>query len=1216
MLAALVATIVLVLAAQASAALTPGDVVVYRVGTGSGALSSAAFPVFLNEYEPNGTLVESVALPTSTSGSNKPLLASGSGSSEGLLTLSANGEYLIESGYDAAIGTAKISETSDTSVPRTVGRVSASGAVDTSTALTDVGNANNPRGATSSDGKTLYWSGAGKSTSGGVHVATLGASTSTLLSSSDTNARAVTIFGGQLYTSSDPTKEGINIATVGTGLPTTGGQSTTNLPFATAPSEPYAFSFLTLGLGSAPDTMYVADNGAGAIVKFGLVSGKWTKEGSVAVAAVTGVTANDVGGVVTIFATTSGSSGEGGVLYKVTDSSGVNGTLSGNATQIATAPANESFRGVAFAPGTTIGSGGGTPPPPAPTISTSESSLPAALEDPTNPTLGVKVEDEGVAPGELSVKVHSSNTSVAPEAGISVSGSGAQRTLTVTPAAVGDATITLTVEAPGGGTASTTVAYGVSAYQGDASDRYYSGAGNASSAIDVGGGYMVLADDESNILRLYHERSSGGPVKTFDFTKLLPVGSGEIDIESAARAGNTLYWMGSLSNSKKGKAEPDRDIVFAATLSGSGASAELTYLGSYMHLREDLISWDEANGNPLGFKGSTEEGVASNETGGFNAEGLEFAAGSTSTAYVAFRAPQEPPNDRSKALLVPVTNFSSLVTAGNPGNTKATFGAALQWSFGGLGIREIRKNADDEYLVIAGTPDDSNSSFGLYKWDGNPADQPVLTNTALSAVAEGAWEDIVTVPDPLAGGSTVELLEDNGDSDWYADGLTSKTGMPSGLQKDLGRVFTVALAAPATPGAPQLSSGSTPNDNGLFTLSWQPSASLPGLTYTLQHENASGGWSTVASGLTSAEYAFTAGSPEGEGTWTYRVIASAEGSESAPSPSSSAVVVDETEPNAPAVSADRAPDFAGNGGWYKDSVTVSFSASGDPALSDGSAGSGVNPATVPAPQTFTTDGAHEASGALADFAGNVSAASSVTVQVDASAPSLAIDCPATAAVGQSGVHATVAASDGQSGLAVDPSGTVPIDTAKAGSVTIERTASDNVGHSATSSCTTVVENTQTISGSLKKKLVIKSGEAVELTSTAKAKAIEVQSGGALDVEGASTGGIKANGASQIRICAATVSGASKLTGTSGSVVVGDEAGCGGSSFKSGLTVTAGSGTVTVIGDQLGAKLTVTHNSGSATTVTHNTVAKALTVTGNSPTVIDTPNSVKGKTKVQ
>jgi hypothetical protein len=151
---------------------------------------------------------------------------------------------------------------------------------------------------------------------------------------------------------------------------------------------------------------------------------------------------------------------------------------------------------------------------------------------------------------------------------------------------------------------------------------------------------------------------------------------------------------------------------------------------------------------------------------------------------------------------------------------------------------------------------------------------------------------------------------------------------------------------------------------------------------------------------------------------------------------------------------------------------------------------------------------------------------------------------------------------------------------------------------------------------LKKKLIVKSGESVELTASAKAKAIEVQAGGILDVEGASTGGIKASGASSIRICAATVSGASKIAGASGAITIGDGAGCGGSSFKSGLTVTASSGTAAVIGNQLGAKLTVTHDSGSATTVTHNTVGKALTVTANSGTVIDTPNTVNGKTKVQ
>jgi hypothetical protein len=1208
-------------AASASAPFTAGDVVVYRVGAGSGALSSAAFPVFLNEYSPSGELVESYALPTATSGSNKPLVASGSGSSEGLLTLSANTSFLMLTGYDTTAGTAKVAETLSASVPRTVGRVSATGEVDTSTALTDVANGNNVRGVASSDGTNIWVSAAGKSTTGGVHYTTLGSTTSTLMSASDTNARAATIFDGQLYTSADPTKEGINIATVGTGLPTTGGQTTTNLPFATTPTEPFAFSFLTLGLGSTPDTLYVADNSAGAVVKFGLVEGKWVKEGSVAVTAVTGVTANDAGGIVTIYATTGGSSGEGGVLDKITDASGLGGTLSGTATQIATAPANEAFRGVAFAPGTVTGSGG-APPPPEPTITTSESSLPAAEEDPTNPTLEVTVGGEGFEASELTVKAHSSNPSVAPEAGISITGNGAHRTLAVTPGTVGDSTITLTVEAPGGATASTTVDYGVSAYQGDPSDRYYSGAGNASSAIDVGDGYMVLADDESNVLRLYHGRVSGPPVKTFDFTKQLPNGSGEIDIESSARAGNTLYWMGSLSNKKSGKADADRDIVFAATITGSGAGTELTYLGSYTHLRDDLIAWDEANGNPLGLAASGAEGVPSNVAEGLNDEGLEFAPGSTSTAYLAFRAPLEPTNDRNDALLVPVTDFSSLIADGSAGS--ATFGTALEWNLGGRGIREIRRNAAGEYLVIAGTPDDSNSSFGLYTWDGSPADAPVLSQTPISGVAEGAWESIVSVPEPLVNGAEVELIEDDGDAAWYDDGLTSKTGMPTGLQKDLGRVFELQLAVPTPPGTPQLSSGVTPNGSGQFELSWDAAKGSGTITYTLQHQNAQGGWSNVASGLSETHFVFTAGSPEGEGTWTYRVVASNEGGEGEPSGESSAVKVDETPPQAPTATADRAPDFAGDGGWYKDSVTVSFTANGDPVLADGSEGSGVDGSTLSAPETFSTDGAHEAQGTVSDQVGNQSKPGTLTVQVDASAPNVEVSCPVTARVGQSGVVAKVTASDGQSGLAVDPSGMKPIDTSSPGEKTAAAEAVDNVGHTTEGSCTTDVEAGRTISGTVKGPLTIKAGESVELTSTAHVTgAVKVTGGASIDIQGATlSGGLTAKGASIVRVCGASISGPVKIKGSSGAVVLGDVAEeCAASSFFGAVNVSSNTGGVRIEGRALveenafHGSLKVSGN-GGGTTVVDNLIDGSLTVKGNTAPVTDMPNTVEGKAKLQ
>ena len=112
---------------------------------------------------------------------------------------------------------------------------------------------------------------------------------------------------------------------------------------------------------------------------------------------------------------------------------------------------------------------------------------------------------------------------------------------------------------------------------------------------------------------------------------------------------------------------------------------------------------------------------------------------------------------------------------------------------------------------------------------------------------------------------------------------------------------------------------------------------------------------------------------------------------------------------------------------------MSFTANGDPMLSDGSPGSGVNPAsTLTAPETFDTSGSHKACGTVADNAGNVSAPGCLTVQVDATPPSLEITCPATALVGEADVTATVTASDEYSGLASDPSGTVPIDTSTAG----------------------------------------------------------------------------------------------------------------------------------------------------------------------------------------
>ncbi len=240
------------------------------------------------------------------------------------------------------------------------------------------------------------------------------------------------------------------------------------------------------------------------------------------------------------------------------------------------------------------------------------------------------------------------------------------------------------------------------------------------------------------------------------------------------------------------------------------------------------------------------------------------------------------------------------------------------------------------------------------------------------------------------------------------------------------------------------------------------------------------------------------------------------------------------------------------------------------------------------------------------------------MQVDASPPSVQVSCPVSVSVGASGVKATVTASDGQSGLATDPSGTVAIDTGKAGPQTITRTAIDNVGHETSDSCTTQVGYTQVIGGTVKGKLIVKAGQSIELTSTAKlAGEVIVKPHGALDIEGATlSGSLHAKEAALLRICGASVGGPVTAVNGSGSVVMGEGSkACASNSFYGTVTIKGNTAGVLVDENEFHASLKVIGNSGG-TTVTNNSVAGALTVSANSDTVIDKPNAVEGKSKLQ
>ena len=157
-----------------AAPFTAGNVVIYRIGTGAatgaGSLVGTGAPVFLDEYTAAGVLVQSVALPTTVSGAQKQLVASGTAGSEGMMSRSVDGRFMMLTGYASNIpGASSLSGTASATVNRVVGRVDAAGNVDTSTALSDYSTANNPRSVTSTNGTDIWVNGA----AGGVRYTTL-----------------------------------------------------------------------------------------------------------------------------------------------------------------------------------------------------------------------------------------------------------------------------------------------------------------------------------------------------------------------------------------------------------------------------------------------------------------------------------------------------------------------------------------------------------------------------------------------------------------------------------------------------------------------------------------------------------------------------------------------------------------------------------------------------------------------------------------------------------------------------------------------------------------------------------------------------------------------------------------------------------------------------------------------------------------------------------
>jgi hypothetical protein len=247
---------------------------------GGTSLAANASPVSLVEYNlVSGAQVRVV--PLTTGGGPNAFVLTGNSTTEGTLTRSADGRYVVVGGYLLPVGTLGVSNLTATS--RAIARVGVNGTVDLSTSFTDGFVQNNFRGACSNDGTGYWGTGSGTTTNGGTRYIVQGATgTSTSIFVGSSNTRACDIYGGQLWVSTGsatgiPTDGGgSRIYSLGT-LPMSAVTTPTFLP-GMANANPGSFAiFDNDPLVAGLDLLYSADTSSGGIRKYTFNGTTWSE---------------------------------------------------------------------------------------------------------------------------------------------------------------------------------------------------------------------------------------------------------------------------------------------------------------------------------------------------------------------------------------------------------------------------------------------------------------------------------------------------------------------------------------------------------------------------------------------------------------------------------------------------------------------------------------------------------------------------------------------------------------------------------------------------------------------------------------------------------------------------------------------------------------------------------------------------------------------------
>lgn len=240
----------------------------------------------------------------------------------------------------------------------------------------------------------------------------------------------------------------------------------------------------------------------------------------------------------------------------------------------------------------------------------------------------------------------------------------------------------------------------------------------ASGATKVGGTIIIAGDEEPKALWLLE----GNELKKES------VKAKWDDMESLATVDEKLFFAcTSHGLTKKGKRKPEREQLFLME------KTEKIAVQKTWSLRNEILKYLEANfGSDLNMETVS---TASPDHGGLNIEGLAYVDGKL---FVGLRSPV---TSKGEAI---VLVFTSPLTS-----PKLT--SNMRIDLGGKGIRSL-ENSNGALLILSGSPNDEQETFGLSKLD--------LTTQRVSRFLLAGFEALIRPEGVVADGAGFTLVQD------------------------------------------------------------------------------------------------------------------------------------------------------------------------------------------------------------------------------------------------------------------------------------------------------------------------------------------------------------------------------------------------------------------------------------------------------------------------